>query len=220
MEVFKTKSAYQINEIHRLQSEEETIRKAFDQYAALTNRTLGHVSLEFVNQKINPKLNGLAAEILASVIVMSDIKINKVVPVPTMGNYLGTAIAEKLGAELMPGRKDGQVPGSWKDVIVVENKASFTTKSPGTFVFNQLKANDKVLLVDDFLAHGNTLEVIINAFREVGIDPYVAIYCVKMFQEGYGKLLSMGIDPKYVLGINIEEDGKLSLTPPNFPRQK
>lgn len=218
MTVFTRKEAYGTNEIFNLRSQEETLRKAFKERALLINREKGYVSVDFVNQIIDPNLNDKAAEILSSMIVLEDKKINKVVPVPTMGNYLGTAISQKLGATLMPGRKDGQVPSSWKDVIVVENKESFTTEKPGTFVFNQLRPDDNILLVDDFLARGKTLKTIISAFREHGIEPSVAVYCVKMFQEGYDKLLSMGVNPLFVLGINIEDDGTLSLTPPNFPR--
>jgi xanthine phosphoribosyltransferase len=197
---------------------EECLRRVFLEEATVTNIEKGYVSVPFVNQLINLELQSLASDLIAFRYRGSGI--SKVVMVPNSGNPLATTVAERLGTPLAIGRKGKAIPGSWSNPIVVtESAKSFTTGEKSQFVFNGLERGDKVLVVDDVIAHGDTSCLILEEFEKKGVDVVgLSVYFAKLFQPGVQRVKEeRGIDPFYVVGIErLNEDGSISLSPPHF----
>ena len=197
---------------------ENCLRKEFLDKAKVKNIEKGYVSVPFVNQLIDLDIQGLASDLIAH--KFRDVAIDKVVMVPYSGNPLATTVAERLGVQLAVGRKGKSIPGSWSDPIVVTEEAkSFTTGEKSRFVFNGLDKGDRVLIIDDVIAYGDTSGLILKIFKNKGVNVVgLAVYFAKLFQPGVDRIIEEhGIDPFYVVGIEkLNEDGSISMTPPHF----
>lgn len=190
-------------------------------YRELKRRTLevvrvtdfekGYVSIPFINQRIDTRLQGYAAELTAHHYRKSGIEIDAVAGIPSLGVPFGTAVAERLGVDLIPARKDPQIPGAWKSPIVVsEQVRSFTTTVDYQFTLNGEEPIESILLVDDFCAHGNTALAIGRELQRRGKKIHLAFYCAKLFQPGVERIRTeLGVEAFCVIGISeILDDPK------------
>jgi adenine/guanine phosphoribosyltransferase-like PRPP-binding protein len=196
---------------------EAVLRRKFIKEAKVTNIKKGYVSAPWVNQIIDPKLQGYAADIIAHYFKKNKTKIDKVAGIPNMGTALASMVAERIKKPLALGRKGDDIPAAWKATIIInEDVPSFTTGKTSKFVFNGIMKEDTVLFVDDFIALGNTFSLIVKKFRQYGVKPLLATYCAKLFQPGVAKLKKIGIDPFYVVGIQSITPESIILTPRYF----
>lgn len=197
---------------------ENCLRNKFLEEAQVTNAEKGYVSVPFVNQLIDLELQSLASDLIAH--RYSGEHIDKVVMVPNSGNPLATTVAERLGVQLAVGRKGKAIPGSWNNPIVVTEEAeSFTTGEKSQFVFNGLDVGDRALIVDDVIAYGDTSRLILEQFRNKGVNVVgLSVYFAKLFQPGVERIIEeCRIDPFYAIGIKeLNEDGSIVLGPPHF----
>lgn len=148
-------------------------------------------------------------------------KFDKVVGVPNSGIPLATSVAERLNIPLAPGRKGKDFPVTWKTpVIVKEETPSFTTGAKSTFVFNGLGENDTVLVVEDVIALGTTMELVVRALRKSSINVSFATYFSKLFQGGEKRIREMGVETFSVISVEKlyckNGEWKLKLAPPHF----
>lgn len=200
---------------------ERQLREQFLQDAEIRDPQKGYVSVPSVNQRIDLKMQGWAADLIVNNFLQRNIKFDIVVGIPNSGIPLATSVAERLQIPLAPGRKGKDFPGAWKMPIVVNQEIpSFTTGTASMFVFNGMKSGDTVLAVEDVIAHGETMSLIAEKLREKGITVYLASYFSKLFQDGVKKLQEIGIDVFSAIGIEgiYQENGiwKLALSPPHF----
>jgi adenine/guanine phosphoribosyltransferase-like PRPP-binding protein len=211
----------EIIELETIRGRERLLRELFLQYATVKNYEKGYISVPFVNQLIDLPLQGYAADIIAYNIKQRELDIEKVIQIPYSGNSLATSVAERLRLPLVLGRKEFEkTPGSWeKPFIIKEEVKSFTTGAMSTFVFNELFPGDRVYLIDDVVANGDTASLIINELQKKDIQVQgIATYFAKLFQEGVNNIpQKTGIEPFYVIGIEeITEKEGIILSPPKF----
>ena len=175
----------------------------------------GYLSIEFINQVIEPQPKVAAARIIIEQLKNRNMleNIDYIVEIPKFGTYLAGTISDRTGIPMAPVRKDGKIPGQWKNIIKLEDEIpSFTTGIPSSYVINGLHPEDRILLVDDFIAHGETATHFIQKLYEQGIEPVaVASYLIKYFQPGYNRILQeTGVQPIGAIGVDgITEDGKI-----------
>jgi adenine/guanine phosphoribosyltransferase-like PRPP-binding protein len=207
-------------ELATIRAKEMYLMGAFKRIAKLTDYDKGYISAPFVNQLIDPDLQGFASDIIVYNAKRQGVKINKIVQIPYSGNSLSTAVSERFGTPLVPGRKGKAIPGAWNHPIIIEEKVpSFTTGEASSFVFNGLEKGDTIYLVDDVVAHGYTSCLVIGEFRKRGIDVAgMAIYFAKLFQPGLEHIKKeTGINPFFVVGVkSITKEGEITLSPPQF----
>jgi adenine/guanine phosphoribosyltransferase-like PRPP-binding protein len=208
-------------ELATIRSKERYLINCFENIATVKNYEKGYISVPFVNQLVNLKLQGYAADLIAYNIKTNQIPFNKIVQIPYSGNSLATAVAWNFeDIPLVLGRKGERTPGAWnQQLIVKEQVESFTTGETSTFVFNGIEEGDRVYLVDDVIANGDTSSLIINKFREDGIEVVgMAIYFAKLFQPGLQRVYEeTGIKPFYAVGIeSITEEGEIFFSEPQF----
>lgn len=126
--------------------------------------------------------------------LFKDSEINKILTIETSGIAIamGAALHMKVPVVFAKKNKSKNVSGE----VYCTEVVSFTHKNVSQVIVEKqfLKAGDKVLLVDDFLANGAALEGLIGICREAGAEIVgAAIAIEKGFQSGGERIRNMGI---------------------------
>lgn len=158
----------------------------------------GYISVSSFNLRMKPEVLTAAAKLIAN--FFKNDKIDTVHGIPHSGNYLATAVALVLNGQvrLHSSRKDQNIPASWKDVYRQEVR-SFTTSTAGMDVFSGInlsfvKKGDRVLLLDDVCARGETGYKIIKGLQERGVKVVgYAVLFDKVFQGGLDYVAGLGV---------------------------
>ncbi|MCX6817135.1 MAG: phosphoribosyltransferase family protein [Candidatus Beckwithbacteria bacterium] len=174
------------------------LKQEFLREAKVIDATRGYISVGSFNLRMKPEVLKAAARLIAN--VFKNDKIDTVHGIPHSGNYLATAVALELGSKvrLHSSRKDQNIPTSWKDVYRQEVR-SFTTSSGGVDVFSGInlsfvKKGDRVLLLDDVCAKGETGYRIVKGLLERGVKVVgFAVLFDKVFQGGLEQVQTLGV---------------------------
>lgn len=185
------------------------LKSEFLKEAKVIDFERGYISISSFNLRMKPTVLKAAAELIANEFKKEQITV--IHGIPHSGNYLATAVALKLpNTRLHASRKDQNIPTSWKDVYREEVR-SFTTSNSGTTVFSGInlsfvKKGDRVLLLDDVCATGETGYRIISGLRERGVTVVgYAVLFDKVFQGGLDHIKTLGI--KVFSCIRVAEIG-------------
>lgn len=201
-----------------LEKIEDMLREKIFEEGRIIDSEKGYLSLPWVNELIDPKLQRFAARLIAyrltTQLAENDRDLTKVVGVPTMGTYLAAPLAEELEKPLVVACKGNHIPTRWtKAVRIEENMKRYNNGTIASHIYNGLEPGDVALFVDDILGDGDTLTPIIDWAQQHGITPYVGIYVAKLYRPGYQKMLDLGVKPVFAYGItNIQNNGKFSLS--------
>lgn len=193
------------------------LKSEFLKEAKVIDAERGYISVSSFNLRMKPEVLGAAAKLIAN--FFKNEKIDTVHGIPHSGNYLATAVALELGdkVRLHSSRKDQNIPTSWKDVYRQEVR-SFTTSTAGMDVFSGInlsfvKKGDRVLLLDDVCARGETGYKIIKGLQERGV--MVVGYAVlfdKVFQGGLDYVAGLGVKVFSCIRVNkIGSNDKVEL---------
>ena len=181
-----------------MQSQRDFLKKTFLTDAKVFDQERGYLSTPSFNLRISAAVLKSAAELIASEFHTQNIQI--VHGVPHSGNYIATAVALELGGEVKihASRKDHTVPATWKEVMRKEVR-SFTSSFGGMDMyaglnFSFVRKGDRVLVVDDVCARGETGSVIIEGLQERGVivEGFAVLYD-KIWQGGLEKISKLGI---------------------------
>ena len=186
------------------------LKKEFLKDAKVIDHERGYISISSFNLRMKPTVLKAAATLIANEFRNDDITV--IHGIPHSGNYLATAVALELDKDvrLHASRKDQNIPTSWKDVYREEIR-SFTTSTGGTMVFSGInlsfvKKGDRVLILDDVCATGETGYKIINGLRERGVTVVgYAVLFDKVFQGGLDQIATLGI--KVFSCVRVSEIG-------------
>ena len=120
--------------------------------------------------------------------------INKILTIEASGIGIACMVAQEFGCPLVFAKKSKtkNIAGDvWTSQV-----ESFTHGRVYDIIVSKdfLGADDKVLLIDDFLANGAALDGLISLVRQAGAEVVGAGICVeKAFQPGGDRIRSMGI---------------------------
>ena len=92
--------------------------------------------------------------------------IDKIVAIEARGFIFGGAIAYKLGAGLVPVRKQGKLPAEVREVTYQLEYGTDTLQIHR----DALSLGDKVLIVDDLLATGGTAKAVCQLLEQSGAE--------------------------------------------------
>ena len=120
--------------------------------------------------------------------------VNKILTIETSGIAIAMGVAIHMGVPVVFAKKNKSknVSGEVYSTDVV----SFTHKNVSKVIVEKqfLTSDDRVLIVDDFLANGEALKGLIGICREAGVDiAGAAIAIEKGFQKGGAEIRGMGI---------------------------
>ncbi len=187
------------------------LRQEFLRDAKVIDAGRGYISVSSFNLRMKPSVLASAAKLIAN--EFRNDHIDCIHGIPHSGNYLATAVALALGngARLHSSRKDQNVPTTWKDIYREEIR-SFTTSSSGMTVFSGInlsfvQSDDRVLLIDDVCATGETGTHIVSGLQKRGVNVVgFAVLFDKVFQGGLAEVAKLGI--KVFSCISVVEIGK------------
>ena len=123
----------------------------------------------------------------------SDLKITKVLTVEASGIAIAYAVARCFGVPMVFAKKSKSI-NIEGDMYTAEVE-SFTHKNKNTVIVSKrfLNADDRVLLVDDFLANGCALQGLISITESAGAKVEgIGIVIEKGFQHGGRTIRNLG----------------------------
>ena len=137
---------------------------------------------------ITPLLNSPEAIAYCLNLMMSKlegVKIDRVVGVESRGFFLSTLLAQKLNAGFVPVRKPGKLPYK---TIQEEYALEYGTDKLQMHI-DAIKPGDKVLIHDDVLATGGTIEAVIKLVEKLGGEIIQINFLIELkFLNGNKKL--------------------------------
>lgn len=160
----------------------------------------------FLNQQMDVKLLSEMAKNVCE--YFADKKVSKILTVEASGIALAVLIAEKFGVDAVFAKKSktSNVEGG----IYSADCYSFTHKKSNVLIVpcDYLSKEDKVLIVDDFLANGEAIRALRSITAQAGATLVgAAIGIEKGFQGGGDSLRKEGVDV-YSLAIVEKMDGE------------
>ena len=146
----------------------------------------------FLNQNIDIKLLAQMADEIAR--LFADCDITKILTIEASGIAIAAAAGMRMGADVLFAKKHrtSNVDGAVYSTTV----HSFTHGEDYNVVVSRdyLTPADRVLLVDDFLAHGNALRGLIDLCRQAGSTLVgVAVAIEKCFSRAGDELRAKGV---------------------------
>ena len=106
--------------------------------------------------------------------------ITKVVGTEARGFLFGSPVALALGVGFVPVRKPGKLP---RETISESYELEYGTDSLEIHV-DAIKEGDKVLVVDDLLATGGTIDATVKLIRRLGGEVQDAAFVINLFDLG------------------------------------
>ena len=125
-------------------------------------------------------------------------KVDKVAGIEARGFILGGAVAHQLSAGFVPVRKKGTLPH-----VTVSIAYSLEYGLDEMEMHEDaLKANERVILVDDLIATGGTAEGAIKLMRRLGADVVAACFVIDLPDLGGSKrLYSLGVPVRSLIAF-------------------
>ncbi len=128
---------------------------------------------------------GLAAAIDALAALVDPADYDLIVGIESRGFIFGTALAYKLNKGFIPVRKPGKLPAETASVTYDLEYGSDTLE----LHLDALEPGDRVLILDDLLATGGTIEACIKLIRDVGAVPVGAAFVIELsFLQGRDRM--------------------------------
>lgn len=163
----------------------------------------------FLNHQIDVAfLNELGKEIYER---FKNLGVNKILTVEASGIGLACIAAQYFGVKVLCAKKHKSLNIS--NNVYYSKVYSFTHKTENTILVSKeyLSSNDKVLIIDDFLANGNACIGLVDIVKQAGGE-VVGISCAveKTYQGGYQKLIDLGLNVYSLARIKEMKDGKIS----------
>ena len=124
----------------------------------------------------------------------ADKTITKVLTIEASGIGIACFAAKEFGVPMVFAKKSHSINID-SDVFIAEVE-SFTHKNKNNIIVSKkfLTPDDKILIIDDFLAKGSALNALIKLIRDAGATPVGAgIVIEKAFQDGGKQLREDGI---------------------------
>lgn len=121
-------------------------------------------------------------------------KINKILTIEASGIAIASAVAGELCAPMLFAKKHKSL--NITDTVYCAQVKSYTHGNTNTVVVEKecLKSDDRVLIVDDFLAHGESLRGLISLVEQAGATLVgCAIAIEKGYQNGGDSLRESGV---------------------------
>jgi adenine phosphoribosyltransferase len=115
----------------------------------------------------------------------ADEKIKYIVAVESRGFIFGAALAYKLGVGFIPVRKKGKLPAKTRSVTYALEYGTDTLEIHE----DAIEKGDRVIILDDLLATGGTVEAVAKLVSELGAKIVGIAFVVELsFLEGRKKL--------------------------------
>ena len=140
-----------------------------------------------------------------------DAGVTKVLTIEASGIGLAVMAAQYFPCKVVFAKK-GRTTNLGNSELYVSKAYSFTHQNENIVLVSKkyISPDDKILIVDDFLAHGEATGALIDIVRQSGAEiAGVAIAIEKGFQGGGDKLRESGINLYSLAIVDSMDDGKV-----------
>ena len=119
-----------------------------------------------------------------------DQKIDAIVAIESRGFIFGAALAYKLGTSLIPVRKKGKLPA---ETISFEYSLEYGTDTLEIHK-DAISKGDNILLIDDLLATGGTIQAVENMLEELAANIIGIAFVIELtFLNGIEKIKNKNV---------------------------
>lgn len=164
----------------------------------------------FINHQIDPDLMWRAGEELAHRFAQAGA--TKVLTAEISGIAPALAAGLALGLPVIYARKTK--PITMREPVYVESAPSHTKGLEVLLMASPeyLLAGDRVLIVDDFLATGNTISALVRLVHKAGAELVgIAVLIEKRFEGGRDVLEPLGVPVEALVTITRMQEGQITL---------
>lgn len=165
----------------------------------------------FLNHQVDPQLMMQVGSALASSFKQKGV--TKVLTCESSGIAPGVMVAYQLGVPLVFARK--KKPATLNDPCFTADVFSYTKKVTNDIYVEQkfLQKSDKVLIVDDFLAHGEAVKGMVKIAQTAEAEiAGVGVVVAKTFQGGSDWVKAHGLPLVALAKIASLADGQVHFT--------
>ena len=127
--------------------------------------------------------------------------ITKVVGIESRGFVMGAMLAEKLGAGFVMCRKPGKLPGETRTATYLKEYGYDTIE----IHTDAIEANDVVLLHDDLLATGGSMQAAYDLVKQFSPKAVCANFLIELCMEGLEGRKFLGKDLDITTLLTIHE---------------
>ncbi|SFT28229.1 xanthine phosphoribosyltransferase [Paenibacillus sp. BC26] len=162
----------------------------------------------FLNHQVDAELMLAIGKAFAELFRESGV--TKIMTIESSGIAPAVLTALPLAVPMVFGRKRKSL--TLRDDLYTEKVYSFTKQEESEVTISRkfLAPNDRVLIIDDFLAHGEAALGMARIVRQAGAEVAgIGIVIEKSFQTGRGKLLEQGFRVESLARIASLEGGKV-----------
>ncbi|MFI3151422.1 xanthine phosphoribosyltransferase [Streptococcus suis] len=166
----------------------------------------------FLTHQVDFKLMKEMGQVLADAYRSKDI--TKVVTIEASGIAPAVYVAESLDVPMIFAKKHRNI--TMTEGILTAEVYSFTKQVTSTVSIASkfLSSEDRVLIVDDFLANGQAAKGLINIIQQAGATVVgVGIVIEKSFQDGRQLLIDAGVPVTSLARIDRFENGRVVFAP-------
>ncbi|MBP2030833.1 adenine phosphoribosyltransferase [Methanohalophilus levihalophilus] len=142
----------------------------------------------------------LLEDVTERIMNIADMDVDRIVSVEAMGIPIATALSLKTRIPYSIIRK--REYGMEGEVKLSQS----TGYSKGELYINGLKKGDRILIVDDVISTGGTMNALVKGLQSMGVE-IVDIVVVIGRGEGASKLSSGGVKVKVLVTIDVKPDG-------------
>lgn len=192
------------------------LEKKFLETVFVKDAAKGYLVVEPFNLAIDPDILQFASSAWAEH-YHHHTDLDAIVGLPDAGSRLVSVLAPMLRVgKILPSKRVATPPGAWRDVVSFSN-ASFTAASEKDEVVSHIgfvKAGERVLLVDDVVAHGSTAVAAIKALQSAQVKVAgLAVLFDKAWQGGVERIKKeTGVDVFSLVTIReISDQGEICL---------
>ena len=130
-----------------------------------------------------------------------DSSVDVVTGVEARGFIFGSLLADELGVGFVPIRKPGKLPA---ETISESYELEYGTDTVEIHA-DAISAGQKVLMCDDLIATGGTIEAACKLVRKIGGDIVAAVFVLELsFLPGRARLEALGIETRGLIDVSGE----------------
>ena len=162
----------------------------------------------FLNHQVDPKLMMQVGEEFKR--LFADEKIDKILTCEASGIAPGIMTAYQLGVPMVFARK--KKPSTLNDAVYWADVFSYTKKVTNKICVEEkfLHKGEHLLIVDDFVAHGEAVKGMVNIAKQAGCDIVgVGAVVAKTFQGGSDWVKNEGLRFEALASIDSFKDGNV-----------
>lgn len=185
----------------------EALRKRIEQEAIVHSGDMINVD-SFLNHQVDAVLMGQMADEFAKRFDLTGV--TKILTAEASGIPLAAVCAYKFGIPMVFARKLNSEPPTYP--VYKSTVFSFTLQRPTTYYCDAqyLTAQDTVLIIDDFLAGGQSMRGLVSIVRQSGASLRgIGVAVEKLFEGGGVRLRSDGVQVEALAPIKRVEGSNI-----------